>query len=386
MKKGWKQWISAVLVVVLLFSMPICTLAEESVVEWTYDNSILVTVLVDEATAFSPADFPEVDCSSIRITEKSQIEQDFLYEMILILQNCGDWEIDKAIDAIGQNKIVKSVQRNEKFANRDSKIFLSQSAIRLAVGETAEITISDVDLIENSLQNIGIAFSVDPATYNADLFKKNSFSEYGISRFWPNTEKKENILIEKPDDLEAKKSENGIYYGLVSASESYVDTLHALAQLPGILSVSMIQMAVPGGEPYYENWITSKPDIVDLTLSGGETVPGFGENGSRINQTATIKGLAPGVLTLSVERGGFGAHASSDCTVIVYQSGGLDNPGDLDRDGVVNASDALLVLQHSVDLIALTQEGQQRADMDNNNIIDAADALTILQISVGLLA
>ena len=59
--------------------------------------------------------------------------------------------------------------------------------------------------------------------------------------------------------------------------------------------------------------------------------------------------------------------------------------GDVNRDGNIDASDALLALQHSVGLITLDAESRSLADMDGNGEIDAADALIILQISVGIL-
>lgn len=58
--------------------------------------------------------------------------------------------------------------------------------------------------------------------------------------------------------------------------------------------------------------------------------------------------------------------------------------GDINADGSVNASDALLALQHSVKLTTLEGDKFTAADVNVDDKVDAADALLILQKSVGL--
>lgn len=58
--------------------------------------------------------------------------------------------------------------------------------------------------------------------------------------------------------------------------------------------------------------------------------------------------------------------------------------GDINLDKELNAFDALMILQHSVDLIPLDQDAQLRADIDCNGLANAEDALLILQRSVRL--
>lgn len=57
--------------------------------------------------------------------------------------------------------------------------------------------------------------------------------------------------------------------------------------------------------------------------------------------------------------------------------------GDVNGDGRVDASDALMALQDSVDLIHLNEEQRARADMDGNGKVNAQDALAMLNKSVG---
>lgn len=59
--------------------------------------------------------------------------------------------------------------------------------------------------------------------------------------------------------------------------------------------------------------------------------------------------------------------------------------GDVNGDGNINASDALLALQHSVKLTTLEGDIFTAADVDQNDKVDATDALYILQYSVKLI-
>lgn len=56
--------------------------------------------------------------------------------------------------------------------------------------------------------------------------------------------------------------------------------------------------------------------------------------------------------------------------------------GDVDNDAKIGVEDALLVLQHSVEKITLTEEQITAGDVNNDALTDATDALLILQFSV----
>ena len=59
--------------------------------------------------------------------------------------------------------------------------------------------------------------------------------------------------------------------------------------------------------------------------------------------------------------------------------------GDINSDTKIDASDALLSLQHSVKLKTLEGDSFVAADVDGNDKVDASDALLILQYSVKLI-
>ena len=56
---------------------------------------------------------------------------------------------------------------------------------------------------------------------------------------------------------------------------------------------------------------------------------------------------------------------------------------DIDGDTYINSFDALLVLQHTVKMITLTEEQKEFADANGDNIINSIDALWILEYAVG---
>ena len=59
-------------------------------------------------------------------------------------------------------------------------------------------------------------------------------------------------------------------------------------------------------------------------------------------------------------------------------------PGDVNGDGKVDAADALLALQDSVNLTQLDGVQRAQADLNGDGRVDAADALKMLQKSVGV--
>ncbi|MBQ3518566.1 MAG: C40 family peptidase [Clostridia bacterium] len=59
-------------------------------------------------------------------------------------------------------------------------------------------------------------------------------------------------------------------------------------------------------------------------------------------------------------------------------------PGDADRDGILSAGDARLILRASVELETLSEEQMKRADLNGDGKCTADEARTVLRLSVGL--
>ena len=75
----------------------------------------------------------------------------------------------------------------------------------------------------------------------------------------------------------------------------------------------------------------------------------------------------------------FGLTASVSC------GGAQQLPGDVNGDGTVNVTDAVLALRRAMGIIELTDEQFLRADVNGDGNVDVTDALTIMRISMGLI-
>lgn len=76
---------------------------------------------------------------------------------------------------------------------------------------------------------------------------------------------------------------------------------------------------------------------------------------------------------------GYGLSYSTYTYKNLQVEGGSCQLGDVDRDGTVSVTDALMVLQVAAGKLALTDAQRQAADADQNNTVTAGDALLILR-------
>lgn len=80
------------------------------------------------------------------------------------------------------------------------------------------------------------------------------------------------------------------------------------------------------------------------------------------------------------------------CTTVALATGDNVEPipsnsyrkGDINMDSNINISDVILVLKHTVNIIALNNKQCSYADMDSNNRINVLDALYIQKIVVDM--
>ena len=406
-KRTWKRCLCVLLTLTLLAVTPRNAFGAEKP-EWRYEDSILVSITVDESKAFSPEDFPGIDCKKVFVLEKLIHEQDDIsYQLVLMLNSPNDAKIKESIEKLLTLPGVTHVKKNYEYVPYEAYLTLSRSYLYLSVGETADVVVKDVDFGRNRNHILGIRFRPDPEFFDPDSFQKDTFSQYGISRFWPEIQGTLSRILEpdfRPEELEAQKSEGGAYYGLSGAkNESIFDTFTHMAASPEISSVYIATERSVGTDVYtslkYLNttgssfdddtviekredewWTIGNANIAAYSLSVGADTPWITHF-----DKATIQGLEAGITRLTCERSLYDAYVSSDCTIIVYEPDSKNNPGDINHDGSVSVDDALQVLEHIVGLISLEEDSIRTADLDQDNNITVADALLMLKITVGLL-
>lgn len=385
MKRLWKRWLCVTLTVGLLAVFPIHTLGEGGVMEWTYDNSIVVTIKTDTPQQFTPEDFPEINCKRVVTVYKHESdgtegEKGILYSLVLVLKDSGDKAVEKALEAVQKNPRVTRTEKNFEYQQFKNWVKLNLSQHTLKVGETTNLQIADSAIEDYSYHKTGVFFIIDPAAIDDSNLSKSSFEQYGVFHFWPCNRQEEPYTdfgrppVDNPT-LEGCKSNANRYYAVADDDSLALEMADHLARENGIVSVwvdfnhDLVVGGIYSPEIYWE--IKGTSGIIALSCS------------SSGKETAIIRGVKPGSVTVTLTVKNAKMQFSDSCTIRVvdeYQN------GDINRDGDINASDALLALQHSVRLITLDAESQALADMDGNGEIDSADALKILQISVGLLS
>ena len=63
----------------------------------------------------------------------------------------------------------------------------------------------------------------------------------------------------------------------------------------------------------------------------------------------------------------------------------VSDAGDIDNNKKLNSSDALMILQHVVEMKTQTGDALKRCDTDGDSRVSSADALAVLQIATGLM-
>ena len=126
---------------------------------------------------------------------------------------------------------------------------------------------------------------------------------------------------------------------------------------------------------------------------GTEGIPTPTENNLQYIDQQNINAAKEATFDLfpkSLEKGVYNVYVSTDRVKLEkvasfeYNEKPKYTLGDVDNDGKINSSDALLVLQHSVEILTLKDNALLAADVDKDWRILSSDALLILQHSVGI--
>lgn len=104
------------------------------------------------------------------------------------------------------------------------------------------------------------------------------------------------------------------------------------------------------------------------------------ESIAEVSRTGIVKALRVGetVIRVTTVDGGFTAAVKVTVTAKAQL-------GDVNRDGTIDAADAMLCLRAAVGLVELTEEQIAAADVNHDGFVDAGDAIRILRYDAGLI-
>ena len=82
-----------------------------------------------------------------------------------------------------------------------------------------------------------------------------------------------------------------------------------------------------------------------------------------------------------------GAYSGQSMITARFSSNAIvPGSGDIDGDGVMTATDALLALRYAMGIVDLTPEQLAGANVNGDGLVDASDALIILRMAMDLVA
>lgn len=275
-----------------------------------YTNSFIVEVETSESKVFTVADFPEVQLKDVWTRGKINTDGVYTYELVMVLG--AEETLDVAMEVIEANELVTKVSYND-YIEHDSILELNYSEYVLKVGESIDLTIADYRPYDASKEAVHIILKT-----NGEELSLETLEEYGVTSLTKGSYVPTGGSFWK--DYEAAETD---YYISVYTGESrekcHLTVAHLLSQLSEIEMVQIFEMGVPTGARDYENWECSDESIATMTLSGGEEAD-FAS--TKLNQTATITAQAPGEMTVSVTKGGWGnAEATATCKISVVELG-----------------------------------------------------------------
>lgn len=374
-------WVVLMVMLIPIGFMPTAVAAPpDSETEWTYNNSLVVTVEVDSPRDFVPEDFPGVFCADVIIVSKAPIDSGWQYTLILQLKEeallgDNDYLIGRYIERAMEIPMVTYAERNH-YVSLDGYLHLEDSIRYVPVGCDTQLQVAHRQIYGDSYDDRGIEFTVDTAVFGEDAPTKEMLAEYGVTSIWPYVDSRgEGILLTRPSDLEGTKSEADRYYATIDTDRySCIEAVDRLANREGILAADIVRWTIMGGQQSFEEWTCSNTDVAEITLTGGK------EHTSSItplDQTAVITAKSPGIAIVSIRQSHSLIELSDSCTIVAYIS------GDVDGDDAVSASDALTALLAATEKIHLSGRSFHAADIDNSGYINSSDALMILQKATG---
>lgn len=271
-------------------------------------NSFIVEVETSENKVFTVKDFPEAQLTDVWTREKINIDGIYTYELVMVIG--AEETLDAAMATIEENELVTKVSYND-YIERDSILELNYSEYVMTVGESIDLNIADYRPYDASKEAVHIILKT-----NGEELSLEALEEYGVTSLTKGSYIPTGGSFWKDYEVADTDYYLSVYTG-ESKEKSHLTVAHLLSQLPEIEMVQIFRMGTPTGARDYENWECSDETIATMTLSGGEEEQ-FAQ--TKLNQTATITALAPGEMTVSVTKGGWGdAAVTATCKISVVE-------------------------------------------------------------------
>lgn len=368
-----KKIISLIMTLVILFSCEatVSATGTEDTINYSTENSYQIIVNVTKKTTFTTQSFPEVECSDVLVASMEKTTEGYQYTLIIVYDENIDVAAEK--EKIASNTLVISVSDNQ-YIDVFSTMKLSEETLCLKVGESKDITIKELNLVNENIV-YGLIMTLDTAVYDMTNLETDMFSDYDVQEVLTFEEAIEEYGY---DVAEYSEIGNGCV-GIVcnGNKEECVEAVDKLLEAGVVESAMICQIAqLLGGAPPSEEWTIKDETIAGITLSGGVADEILSD--VLKNQTATITGKKSGATKLKVYRCDNCMSVTTECEINVYL------PGDTNLDNKANAEDALDILKVVANMTELEDLSTVAADINEDGNINAEDALEVLKVVAGL--
>lgn len=357
-----------------LFTLQTNASENEWINQTGYDesNSFQITIMSDEKKVFTPDDFPKISCTDVYVASMNKYGNEYCYTLILVCQDTKNIQAEK--EKLKNVSGISVANKNEYITERDTaSIELSNSVIYLKTGQSKDVTIKNINTVNDEMVYYGISIKFDPDVFSDDQIHSNMFSKYGISQILNKKEAKD-ALIYFYDNTDC-------HFGIVNVenkdyiAEQYVKIINQLSQYEGIDALEICREPIPYALPPKETWSIEDESIASIIESGGEILPN--SFGAMLNKTVTVTGQKSGTTSLKVYRHECGG-ITAECKIVVTEN---TLPGDVNGSGKYEAEDALYILKM---IVKLEHINEYLGDADGNGEITAEDALLVLKKVVKL--
>lgn len=387
-------------------------------VEATYDNSILVdlqsTKPFEETKSYLP--YYGEEGIDYRLVKMKKLSTQYRYEFLAVTEPdlLESLKHQFAKPGIGTSPNIYANDYNEK----TSVLTLTANTLEIPLGETATIQIDKCELLTSVFNEEGVVVELDPQVISYEEFQQfvqeqfqqggNYLATYTLYEedYHYQNDKYENghLMFENyierafanQDQVQREKVQSPINrYAVAFAFANFEQTVEPLANLEGVLSVEPFYTHALTGMPPHEKWTVENEEIASITAQT--------ENPYGLNSVVTVTANKVGKTEITLCRGGGSVSLFRTCTVTVVEPEPDTNTnlpdlpvtdtnvtptqipyGDVNDDGLVDAKDALIVLQISAKKFKGNAVANLavRADVTGDQRIDAKDALDILKYSV----